>query len=195
VNGILDIELKSLGIAKVLQQYRLRVPPYQRPYAWRDEHVRQLFDDWADAYAVKTKTPHYFLGTIVLNRTSDADVFEVSDGQQRLATTSIFLAAIRDILEGGSKSEKTTAEKYTRNFLTEYEELVGDWCPKLQLNTQDNGYFTDAILVPPEQRKTDIIEAQRSSGERLATLLRVNDWIRCAVRYPSNSARGTSTNG
>ena len=75
MNGILDIDLKSLGIAKVLQQYRLRVPPYQRPYAWRDEHVNQLFDDLADAYTTKEKSNHYFLGTIVLNRTSEHDLY------------------------------------------------------------------------------------------------------------------------
>jgi hypothetical protein len=168
MNGILDIDLKSLGIAKVLQQYRLRVPPYQRPYAWRDEHVNQLFDDLADAYTTKGKINHYFLGTIVLNRTSEHDLYEVSDGQQRLATTSIFIAAIRDLLEKGNKSERTTSDKYTRNFLIEFEELVGDWAPKLQLNTQDHGYFRDAILVPPSSREQQPGIEERSSNERLA---------------------------
>jgi uncharacterized protein with ParB-like and HNH nuclease domain len=166
--GILDIDLKSFGIAKVLQQYRLRVPPYQRAYAWRDEHVKQLFDDWGDAYTAD-KTKHYFLGTIVLNRTTDDEIVEISDGQQRLATTAIFIAAIRDFLEDGVKTQKTTAEKYTRNYLIEFEELVGDWVPRLQLNGQDNSYFRQEILVPPSMREQGAAAlVRRTSNERLS---------------------------
>ena len=39
----------------------------------------------------------YFLGTIVLTTAQD-DAMEVIDGQQRLATTTILIAAIRDYL-------------------------------------------------------------------------------------------------
>src|SRR5206468_2883259 len=101
-------------------------------------HVKTLFDDWSDAYKIKSKQKHYFLGTIVLNRTTDDEVLEVSDGQQRLATTAIFIAAIRDALAAAGKSERLTADKYTSAYLTGFEELEGDWRSKLQLNTQDH---------------------------------------------------------
>src|SRR5204863_6337891 len=140
---------RTLGIAEVLQLHRLRVPPNQRPYAWTDDEVKQLFDDLADAFKSKSGATHYFLGTVVLNRTTDDGVFEVSDGQQRLATTAIFISAIRDVLEAKGKNEKLTAEKYTRSYLIEYEELEGDWSPKIQLNTQDNAYFNERIIVSP----------------------------------------------
>jgi hypothetical protein len=169
MTGILDIDLKSSGIAKVLQLHRLRVPPYQRPYAWRDEHVNTLFDDWSDAYKIKSKEKHYFLGTIVLNRTPNSEILEVSDGQQRLATTAMFIAAIRDVLSEGGQQQKTTAEKYTSAYLTGFEELEGDWVSKLQLNTQDNSYFMDAVLVPPGQRSANAKSSQRrASAERIA---------------------------
>ena len=88
----------------------------------------------------------------MLNRT-ETDVREVSDGQQRLATTCIFIAAIRYYLENKGKGEKLTAEKYTRNHLIEYEELDGDWVPSFQLNTQDNSFFRQSILIPPALRE------------------------------------------
>jgi uncharacterized protein with ParB-like and HNH nuclease domain len=166
VKPAIDIELRSSGIADLLHQYRLRVPPNQRPYAWGDEHVTQLFDDWADAFQTPD-LPHYFMGTIVLNRTSDPDILEVSDGQQRLATTAIFIAAVRDVLADGSSSDQRTSEKYTRNHLIEFEELVGDWVPRLKLNTQDSGYFTDSILRPPAEREKARASAPRASNERL----------------------------
>jgi hypothetical protein len=163
-----DIDLKPAGIAEVLKQHPLRVPPNQRSYAWRDEHINQLFDDLADAFSKKGKHP-YFLGAIVLNRTADADTLEVSDGQQRLATTAALIAAIRDVLETGNKTEKLTADKYTRTFLIEFQELEGDWIPRLQLNTQDNFYFKDTILVPPSMREVEKkVGERRTSNERLA---------------------------
>lgn len=163
----LDIDFKSIGIAEVLQLHRLRVPPNQRPYAWEaKEHVQQLFDDLADAFKAKGAT-HYFLGTIVLNRTSEDGVFEVSDGQQRLATTAIFISAIRDALEKKGKNEKLAAEKYTRNYLIEYEELVGDWSPKIQLNTQDNALFKGRILVSPDNRDDPPPKPAGESNDRL----------------------------
>ena len=164
----IDIDLEPLGIAEVLKKYRLKVPPNQRPYAWKAEHVEQLFDDWADAFQSRS-SPHYFLGTIVLNKTAQPEVLEVSDGQQRLATSAIFLAAIRDVIEEYGKNEKLVAEKYTRSYLIEYEELEGDWVERLKLNTQDNVYFRREILVPPSQREQDRISSGcRSSNERLA---------------------------
>jgi Protein of unknown function DUF262/Protein of unknown function (DUF1524) len=164
-----DIDLKPAGIAEVLRQHQLRVPPNQRSYAWRKEHIEQLFDDLADAFTKKGKK-HYFLGTIVLNRTGDSDILEVSDGQQRLATTATFIAAIRDILEGGgNKSEKVTADKYTHTYLIEFQEIEGDWVPRIQLNTQDNFYFKETILISSSMRKQSSEgTGRRTSNERLA---------------------------
>lgn len=169
MNGMIDIDLKSDGIARVLATHRLRVPPYQRQYAWREEHVRTLFDDWADAYKLKSKHKHYFMGTLVLNRVPSSEILEVSDGQQRMATTAIFIAAIRDALMKGGKIERTAAEKYTNTYLTGFEELEGDWQPKLQLNTLDNSYFMNSVLVPEVHRNASTpADARRGSGDRIA---------------------------
>ena len=168
----------------MLATHRLRVPPYQRQYAWRDEHVRTLFDDWADAYKLKSKHKHYFMGTVVLNRVPGSDVLEVSDGQQRMATTAIFVAAIRDALLKGGKSEKTAADKYTNTYLTAFEELEGDWQPKLQLNTQDNSYFMSAVLVPPDHRTALApSDARRGSGDRIARAYEIRAVQRSVVGW------------
>ena len=82
-------EHKEIGA--VLNQYRLAVPLNQREYAWEDEHVTDLFQDFGNAVAKKVS---YFSGAMVLTRGKDLP--EVSDGQQRLATTTILLAAVRD---------------------------------------------------------------------------------------------------
>src|SRR5205807_7567912 len=89
--GTISFEHKGIGAA--LSHNRLVVPMNQRDYAWEEEHVQDLFQDFAQAITHGT----YFLGTIVLTH-GEQDGPEVSDGQQRLATTTILLAAIRDYL-------------------------------------------------------------------------------------------------
>lgn len=88
-----EIGFEHKGIGAVIAHNRLAVPLNQREYSWKDEHVQELLTDFANAIANNKGT--YFLGTIVLTR-GESEIPEVSDGQQRLATTSILLAAIRD---------------------------------------------------------------------------------------------------
>ena len=71
------------------------VPINQRSYAWEDDQVTDLFQDFAAAIAGDDS--HYFLGTVVLTH-GESGIPEVADGQQRLATATILLAAIRDFL-------------------------------------------------------------------------------------------------
>jgi uncharacterized protein with ParB-like and HNH nuclease domain len=95
------IDFGYTGIATLLKGGRLTVPPNQRSYAWGDDHISDLFDDLSAA--IKDGETDYFLGTVVL--TGDG-VPDVSDGQQRLATTSILLAKIRDYFLGVGKEKK-----------------------------------------------------------------------------------------
>lgn len=67
------------------------IPKYQRSYAWEKQNVRDLFDDIQEA--LETKANHY-IGTIVLAKTPDDDIFNIVDGQQRITTIVMFISAI-----------------------------------------------------------------------------------------------------
>ena len=88
------ISFEHVGIGKALSQGRLTVPVNQRDYSWEDKHVVTLFQDLSKA--IEAGKSAYFLGTIVLTSAKRGDTLEVADGQQRLATSTILLAAIRD---------------------------------------------------------------------------------------------------
>jgi len=88
-----DIEFDHIGIGTALLRHRFVVPLNQREYSWEQEHVLDLFHDLAKA--INEAKSSYFLGTIVLTP-GHGGVTEVADGQQRLATTTILLGAIRD---------------------------------------------------------------------------------------------------
>ena len=68
------------------------IPKYQREYTWGTREWEALFDDLVE------NDDGYFLGSIIcINTATDtinAPKFEVVDGQQRLTTLSLFLAAL-----------------------------------------------------------------------------------------------------
>lgn len=79
------------------------VPKYQREYAWAKQQWDELFDDLLEE---EDPNSGHFLGTIIcINRTSNAtkeNVLELVDGQQRMTTLSILMAAIYRFLTAHS---------------------------------------------------------------------------------------------
>lgn len=72
------------------------IPKYQREYTWGSREWESLYDDLTE------NDDGYFLGSIIcINTATDAinaPKFEVVDGQQRLTTLSLFLAALYSTL-------------------------------------------------------------------------------------------------
>src|SRR5215212_4064461 len=74
------------------------VPYFQRAYSWRRHQWNTLFDDILELYELQSSNSH-FLGSMVLLAENSTDVLPHTlgiDGQQRIVTLSLFLAAIRD---------------------------------------------------------------------------------------------------
>ncbi len=78
------------------------IPLYQRAYAWTTEESEELLQDLMramDSYEASIDDlPPYFLGSIVLIK-GDEPLAEVIDGQQRLTTLTILLAALRSFIK------------------------------------------------------------------------------------------------
>ncbi|MEN6536538.1 MAG: DUF262 domain-containing protein [Bryobacteraceae bacterium] len=87
-------DLETIGHI-LTTDFRYKVPPYQRNFSWTSEEVNQLWDDITDA--MDEDRPEYFLGTIVVHEQRDEKTRTIIDGQQRLATLSMMLAAIRTV--------------------------------------------------------------------------------------------------
>jgi hypothetical protein len=152
-----QIAFEQLGLGSVLRQYRLKVPPNQREYAWTDREVEALFRDFAKAINAEGA---YFLGTIVTIPRAD-DTLEVVDGQQRLATTAILLAAIRDYLS--DKHEAVLVESINNEFLTGIDRTKRTRVAKLTLNVDDNELFNQIVAGDA----TNLAAATRTSHKRM----------------------------
>ena len=133
-----------IGIGQLLARDRLIVPLNQREYAWEEEHVEDLLHDYAEA--IDSETGIHFVGFILLTP-GEADYPEITDGQQRLATTTMILAAFRDYLLRAGKEDD--AHSIERDFLFKWDRQQGENLPRLALNADDHTFFEEVILKRP----------------------------------------------
>ncbi len=116
------------------------VPKYQREYVWGLREWTDLFDD------IIENDDGYFLGSIICINSSSNSLspkFEVVDGQQRLTTISLFMAALFDVLrrlkEEGQLDDEQTLDllqlkrklwiKGTSSYLRVVPQLQGNNLP------------------------------------------------------------------
>ncbi|MFL5741389.1 MAG: DUF262 domain-containing protein [Flavisolibacter sp.] len=142
------IHFEVIGIAEALKRHYYVVPSNQREYSWfKDTQVKEFVADIRNA-ARNPGTP-YFLGTIVLT-TGKSDRLEIADGQQRLATTTMILAAIRDWFK--AKGEAEFLRSIETDFLFKYDRDQKEDVSKLSMNVDDNEYFKTIILDRQNQK-------------------------------------------
>ena len=120
------------SISKIFTERLLRIPDYQRGYAWTE---RQLKDYWIDIDQLEVGNNHYF-GVLTLETVDkkkynkwDDDLWIIEsksyepnyvvDGQQRLTTTIILIQAIIESLDENKKLNYTSAEDIRKKFIFE----------------------------------------------------------------------------
>lgn len=142
------IEFEVIGIAEAIKRNRFVVPPNQREYSWlKDVQVSDLLQDISNS--LRNPEVPYFIGTIVLTVGKDG-MLEIADGQQRLATTTMILASIRDWFR--SKGDTMIVQSIENDFLFTIDRKERERIPKLTLNLDDNEYFKNLILDPAHAR-------------------------------------------
>ena len=76
---------------------RLKVPYFQRGYAWQQEHADRLVMDLISHATGEAVMDWYPLGAIILARREGEAEADVADGHQRLITLIILIATLRDL--------------------------------------------------------------------------------------------------
>ncbi len=104
-------ETNLAGVLEGKKQYQ--VPLYQRTYSWGKKQLDQMWDDIVELAATRRDEPGatHFIGSLVLSTSPDFSVVGVSkllvvDGQQRLTTLTLLLAALRDHLVETGEPER-----------------------------------------------------------------------------------------
>jgi len=88
----MKIESTDQEIRNLLSSGYFRIPRFQRPYSWTQENIQEFWDD-----VVRDNPTDYFIGAMVVFRDGNQR-YGVVDGQQRLTTITILLAALRNTL-------------------------------------------------------------------------------------------------
>lgn len=145
------VQAQEVSLQRVLEgSTQFQVPLYQRPYQWTKDQWQNLWTDLkrlAEEIRENPGTrPTHFIGSIVLAPSPSAIAgglrsYMVVDGQQRLTTLTLLLAAIRDHLKKSDPDDQKTIGRIHDNLLTNpYEE-------------DDRSYK----LIPTQKDKSDYL--------------------------------------
>ncbi|GAC1447762.1 MAG: DUF262 domain-containing protein [Ktedonobacteraceae bacterium] len=77
----------------ILETGYYRIPRFQRPYSWERENIEDFWND-----TIINNDTDYFIGSMVVFR-EKSGIFCVVDGQQRLTTVTMILAALRNTFQ------------------------------------------------------------------------------------------------
>ena len=160
------------------------VPKFQREYAWKDEKIYDFWDDLIRNYenAIKSSSSspenQYFLGSMVILTETDNNVKQLIDGQQRMATFTIFLCLARDWLkkistdQNSSYEAKETAitnQAKISNYIQNDQDdgTLDDY--KLELNERNKKYFKDLVQTPgiPDDKIANLKKINSASEKNI----------------------------
>jgi alkylated DNA nucleotide flippase Atl1 len=151
---------------------QFQVPLFQRPYSWEETQLKQLWLDileQAELVAEEAGGSTHFLGSVVhapspLNTMAFAHTLVV-DGQQRLTTLSLALAALRDHLRD---TDSEWAAEIDRRFLIN-PRTQGDEALKLLPTQFDREIYREHITgTTPSGSESRVGHAYRFFRSKLA---------------------------
>lgn len=160
----MNVNANDKTIEAVLSSGFFRVPRFQRPYSWDTSEVEDFWED------VGESSSDYFIGSMVIF--NDAAASGLVDGQQRLTTITMMLAAIRNEFIRLGDSDAADGVQ----TLIERKDPKGK--RRFVLHTESSyPYLQAAIQVQPgSATKAPAIRAEERALERAFTLLTV--WTR-----------------
>lgn len=134
---------------------QLSIPIYQRTYSWTERECRQLWEDVLRAGSDDTISVH-FVGSIVyvekgLSQVTYQEPLLVIDGQQRLTTVTLLIAALANAL-GDTEPVDGFSRRKLRNYYLLNPEETGERHYKLLLTQTDKATLI-AIVSGGERPK------------------------------------------
>ena len=144
------------------------IPIYQRNYSWTEAECRQLWSDIVRAGADEN-VPSHFIGSIVYIDKGFAVHWTpllVIDGQQRLTTAALLIAALAEALDALPEDEREVADGFSPNKLRNYylvnPEETAEKYFKLLLSQTDRSTLCAVVsgkpLPPAPQTSIRIVE-------------------------------------
>ena len=145
------MEQLQKSVQQIFADKLLKIPDYQRGYAWEKKHCEDLIED----LEVLLKAQEHYFGTLVLhfdkNRGHIIDeegntlkIYDVVDGQQRLTTLIILLHCISQELRN-NLNKRTFADGIKKNYI-KIVDMENQEKARLTLNEDCHEFFVKKVL-------------------------------------------------
>ena len=132
------------------------VPLFQRAYTWSRGDWACFWEDLVDACGFETADQRHFLGAVVTSPVASVPVGVAKhlliDGQQRLTTAALLLAAIRDEAAGAGAAK--LADQINDDVVNRYQEGADRW--KVLPTVADRLAFVAVMSQPKEIATIDL---------------------------------------
>lgn len=167
----ISIHGSEYAIGKVFGgDFTFKVPLYQRPYSWSPEQADELLDDFVtfiknQADINVSEMSPYFLGSTVLIKKDNALNSEIVDGQQRLATLTILLSALRQVNKEMDAEDDAHITKFIYEAGNKYEGTFDHY--RLTLRGKDSQFFQEYIQEPGGILKIDNLDYNTLSDAQI----------------------------
>ncbi len=156
------------------------VPLFQREYSWEDDKIDAFWEDLilnhrkvdaSSAFAAEDN--EYYFGAMVFVREPKQQNITLVDGQQRFATVTTFLCAVRDILLEIKSSDTTeeikisatSSETFVSSFIEEKTDEGDFLFWKLDLNVRNRDFFRKIQKIGLPNDKISELRAIRKKSK------------------------------
>jgi hypothetical protein len=154
-----DASRQTIGSLLSTTSPKIEVPEWQRSYSWTTQQVETF---WTDLLDFSARYPgknivgeEYFLGSIVLVTGGPTNL--LLDGQQRLATSTILLAALRDARR---EHKADSATRLQNKYISDFDDQSNTTTHVITLNGYDRDFFRSEIqdepTAPPTRPKPEL---------------------------------------
>jgi len=150
--GLVDTKTINVNNLLKLSNYNLIIS--QRDYSWTEDDIVNFWND-----ITKSDDEHFF-GLMFFTQLKPTDkTISIVEGQQRLATITIFICVCRDILYEKDRNDPTH-ERFDSDFIHEFDYSTQTLRPKLYMSEIDREFFREFI------QKKDTYENKKKEFEK-----------------------------
>ncbi|NNU26592.1 DUF262 domain-containing protein [Isoptericola sediminis] len=139
-----DANRQTIGTLLSTTSPRIEVPEWQRSYSWGSDEIEAFWHDllgFEQAYPGNNiDSQEYFLGSAVLVTGGATNL--LLDGQQRLATATILLSALRDARR---QYKADAATRLQSKYISDHDDATGEAAPVITLNIYDRDFFRSEV--------------------------------------------------
>ncbi len=138
---LIDNRITMTNSGTALEEIRLVIPEYQRPYKWTAKNTNQLLDDIEEAMNANKEV--YRVGTLILHLDKD-DCYNIVDGQQRIITFSLLLNCL-GLAPISFLDQKVSNNQFNLHNIINNHRAIERRISKLTVDDKDKNTFIDYV--------------------------------------------------